>query len=66
MKVGFDFQIVHSEENGKHYITFVPSKKVEGYPEKRIEVTSDQWDELRYHFMSGSKGIDLSLNLCYC
>lgn len=50
MKPDFDFIIEHRNDGTKHYLKFIA--KNEANKEKEIEITSDQWDELRYNFMT--------------
>lgn len=45
------FRVMHKEKHGKHFLVFEPQHDSEGYPPKEIQVTADQWDSLRYHFM---------------
>lgn len=49
-KPGFDFQILHQERDGVHYLVVSPSVPNEGYGPVIIEITEKQWDELRFHF----------------
>lgn len=51
MTPNLNFTITHHQQEEKHFLKFSPSKKVEGYPPKEIEITLEQWNELRYHFM---------------
>jgi hypothetical protein len=53
MKPNFNFTIKHSKKDDKNILTIAPSKPVEGFPEKELEVTQEQWDNLQYHFMKG-------------
>lgn len=53
MKAGRTFEIEYrTDDAGKHYITFCPSKKAVGFPDKEIEVTKEQLEALKYHFAS--------------
>jgi hypothetical protein len=51
MKPQFNFIIEHMNVNDVHHIKFIPAKEAPGYEPKTIEVTENQWNELRYHFM---------------
>lgn len=53
MKPNPNFIIEHSLKEGKNILTFTPSKPVPGYAPKEIEITPEQWDQLRFHFMNG-------------
>jgi hypothetical protein len=51
--IRFDFSISHRTEDNKHFITFIPMLENKGYAPKEIEVTEQQWNDLRYHFALG-------------
>lgn len=48
--VSTEFTISHKQVAGKHLLTIAPSKEAEGWPPKEVEVSQEQWDELRFHF----------------
>lgn len=58
------FIIQHFVKDGKHYLNFVPKEESEGYPPKEIEVSENQWNQLKFHFgmAQNGKGLD---KLCY-
>lgn len=45
------FTLSHSEKNG-HFLTVSPAIKSEGFEPIAIEITSEQWDKLRFHFIT--------------
>ncbi len=44
------FEIHHRIIDGAHVLNIIPAVKNEGFPEKGIEITEGQWNDLRYHF----------------
>lgn len=54
MKVQDLFTITYAASGDKHLLTIAPKVSSEGYPPKTIEITAAQWDELKYHFMTGN------------
>ncbi|RZJ88194.1 MAG: hypothetical protein EOO20_14270 [Chryseobacterium sp.] len=48
------FTIIHKLIAGKNILTISPEKeKGNNYKPKTIEVTEDQWNELKFHFATG-------------
>ena len=60
-----DFEIIYKEDNGKHFMTFKPKKKGSNFLPKQIEITLEQWNELRYHFATGVDDVNKELILAY-
>lgn len=48
-----DFFILHNVKDGKHYLDFCPKKECSNFPPVVVEITSEQWDALRYEFITG-------------
>jgi len=51
-EIGDTFKIILQQEGEKRFLIFTPETKCEGYPDKKIEVTSEQFDLLRWHFIT--------------
>lgn len=48
------FEVTHQVVEGKQLLTFSPKHtKGNNFKPKSIEITQDQWNELRYHFATG-------------
>lgn len=50
-KPDFNFHINYNLVDNKHFITISPAIMGTNYAPKEIEITSEQWDALQYHFM---------------
>ncbi len=59
------FRIFHQYKNGKHFLTFSPAIGCEGYPPKEVEVTEEQFNELKYHFVHVFFGPGINEKFCY-
>lgn len=44
------FRLRHEVIDGKHTLEVIPSPVVKGFKPKTIEISSEQWDALQYHF----------------
>lgn len=62
----FDFYLDHRTKLGNHFIKFIPVIANEGFKPKEIEVSQQQWDELRFHFGIGRHpAVEGDEHLCY-
>lgn len=64
---GVAFKLMHRVKDGKIELTFTADKidiKAD-YNFQTIEITQDQWDELRYNFMTGINDAKGITKLCY-
>lgn len=51
-KICDQFKVFYKQEGDQHSLTFVPAQNAEGYEKKTIAITAEQWNELKYHFMT--------------
>ena len=48
-----DFRLHYKKKDEKHFLIVTPIEENQGFLPKEIEITLEQWNDLRYHFAVG-------------